>query len=376
MPMLTADGCQERRNRLIKEMNTDLIIITNPRNLYYYAGFLAPFPSLAEWGPAFLVIDVKNGDNALICHNFATDAAERSYAEISNIWNWHNATRNCGAEIYSKGAEILGSFIHSTSKSTSIGIERGFFPLIADIGSIEFTDITPYISSQRRQKDPDEIACIRYALDAALAGHEAARREMRPGMTELDLFILMNAAMTKKAGFPVKMIGDIISGPRTLEISGCPTNRIIEKNDTIILDLNPVVGAYRADYTATIVLNPNPDKKVKDLEMALHTAIEVGEKLLWPGKKGREIHHAVKCCLDGMGFEKGFVHHAGHGLGLGHPEPPYFVSESDEELVVGDVVTLEPGLYAPGCSGRIEHVYLITADGPERLTHHDTKFRL
>ena len=56
---------------------------------------------------------------------------------------------------------------------------------------------------------------------------------------------------------------------------------------------------------------------------------------------------------------------------MGHPEPPYFVSESDEELVVGDVVTLEPGMYAPGCSGRIEHVYLITADGPEQMTHHD-----
>jgi Xaa-Pro aminopeptidase len=66
-----------------------------------------------------------------------------------------------------------------------------------------------------------------------------------------------------------------------------------------------------------------------------------------------------------------FPHHAGHGLGLGHPEAPAFVPESDEALSEGEVVTLEPGAYAEGVGGvRIEHNYLITRDGFERLTNH------
>ena len=80
--------------------------------------------------------------------------------------------------------------------------------------------------------------------------------------------------------------------------------------------------------------------------------------------------------MDQYGFGDGFPHHAGHGLGLGHPEAPFFVPQSDEELMVGDVVTLEPGCYGPDCSGRIEHVFWITENGPEQLTRHDTRFTL
>ena len=66
-----------------------------------------------------------------------------------------------------------------------------------------------------------------------------------------------------------------------------------------------------------------------------------------------------------------FPHHAGHGLGLTHPEAPYLRPPRQRDLVAGDVVTLEPGLYVEGVGGiRIEHNYLITATGYERLSNH------
>ena len=69
-------------------------------------------------------------------------------------------------------------------------------------------------------------------------------------------------------------------------------------------------------------------------------------------------------------MDEHFPSHSGHGLGLGHPEPPYLVPESTETLQSGDVVALEPGLYVPGVGGmRFERNYLIT-DGHETLTRH------
>ena len=66
-----------------------------------------------------------------------------------------------------------------------------------------------------------------------------------------------------------------------------------------------------------------------------------------------------------------FPHHAGHGLGLTHPEAPYLVRHADETLLAGDVVTLEPGLYVAGVGGiRIEHNYLVTDRGDQRLSNH------
>jgi Xaa-Pro aminopeptidase len=83
------------------------------------------------------------------------------------------------------------------------------------------------------------------------------------------------------------------------------------------------------------------------------------------------VYEAVRGVFDKAGVAEYFPHHAGHGLGLTHPEAPFFVRQATETLMAGDVVTLEPGLYIPGMGGiRIEHNYLVTEPGYERLSNH------
>ncbi len=376
IPALTSDGCQERLSSLVESVDVDLIILANPRNLYYYAGFLAPFPSLSEWGPVFLVVETRSRSSLLICHNFAAGVADRCYADRKEIWTWYDGKASAGGDIFTLGSRVLEQHIDFRPGSPRIGVEPGFFPCLSALTDTEFVDISSLIAAQQRSKYGDEIDCIRYALESTLAGHEAARSDIRAGMSELELFSLIEAAITRKAGMPIKLIGDLISGPRTLDISGGPTERIIESGDTVILDLSPVVGGYRADYTATIVLDEKPSARLLALQKTLHAAVKAGRERLRPGVRAREVYRAVKGCMDDMGFGESFTSHAGHGLGLGHPEAPFFVPQSDEELVVGDVVTLEPGCYLPGCAGRIEHVFLVTDDGPEPLSRHNTKFTL
>ena len=85
----------------------------------------------------------------------------------------------------------------------------------------------------------------------------------------------------------------------------------------------------------------------------------------------RQVYDAVRGIFASENLADAFPHHAGHGLGLEHPEAPFIVRNSSETLVAGDVVTLEPGLYVDGIGGfRIEHNYLITAKGYDRLSNH------
>jgi Xaa-Pro aminopeptidase len=85
------------------------------------------------------------------------------------------------------------------------------------------------------------------------------------------------------------------------------------------------------------------------------------------------VHAAVRDKLAERHLAEYFPHHAGHGVGLGHPEAPFIVPESSETLAAGDVVTLEPGVYLPGTAGmRYERNYLITETGYENLSDHPT----
>jgi Xaa-Pro aminopeptidase len=103
-------------------------------------------------------------------------------------------------------------------------------------------------------------------------------------------------------------------------------------------------------------------------------ALRVGEGLLKPGTAARDVDTAVRGHFAALGLDQHFTSHSGHGLGLGHPEPPYFVPESTDNLLAGDVVALEPGLYIEGLGGmRFERNYVITPGGFETLANHELR---
>ena len=137
-----------------------------------------------------------------------------------------------------------------------------------------------------------------------------------------------------------------------------------------------IVSGYRGDFTNTFAVGGGPTKDQNELFEACVGALHAGEAALKPGTAACDVDAAVRGSFHSLGLDQYFPTHSGHGLGLGHPEPPYFVPESSDTLQVGDVVALEPGLYVEGKGGmRYERNYLVTANGFETLSNHEIRIR-
>ena len=199
-------------------------------------------------------------------------------------------------------------------------------------------------------KDPDELALIRRSVRAGEAAHAAALAEVEPGMTELDVFLLVQAAADAGLGEQVPIYGDFVSGPRcATERGGPPGHRVIERGDLFLLDFSVIVHGYRADFTNTFVVGDEPTPRQNELLRDLHGGpARPASRCFARECRQRRSTPRSAAISPRTGSTAYFPSHSGHGLGLGHPEPPYLVPESTDTLQAHDVVALEPGLYVPG----------------------------
>jgi len=369
MLKLTAEGCRIRRERLLEKVSADLLIISNPYHIQYLTGFFVTPLVCAHHAPVFLLIETQTGKTTLLVQNMLSGHAASGYIDNIEPYKWYTANSRAGLPIYAKALHDLNQHLEKLTFS-STGIEIGSLPFGAKVKDV--SDLTTTLLEMRRHKDPDEIDLIRSAILAIEAGHKAIRKAIKPGLTEIQVYNIMMSAITEAVGHPIVPMGDFVAGLRAHYGGGPPTDNVLEEGDLIILDIYPIINGYKGDFTTTLAVSRELNARQEKLQKALLDALAAGEAMLRPGVKARDIHGAIKDELRTEGFADGFDHHAGHGLGLSHPEAPYFVPHSDEILREGDVITLEPGTYSltEGYGARVENNYLITEYGYEQLSHH------
>ncbi|MBS0264431.1 MAG: aminopeptidase P family protein [Planctomycetes bacterium] len=379
--MLTEQGCRARRERLWKLAPAELewIVITDPRHLIYFAAFApSPFVFNTQGAGGSLILG-RDGSAILVADNVQEPYADAAFVTERVLPVWYRCVEAAGSRLELLAHETLKRLLDCPGNA--IGYEAPTCPaaladgIRASRAGVQLVNIEPLIHQLRRAKDPDEVALIRRALIAATAGLRAAMHEVRPGLTELDVYRLVQRAAGEAAGRQVLIYGDFVSGARCDTGGGVPSGRTIQAGELVLLDFSAVIDGYRGDFCNTFVCHGQPSAKQREMFEACAAAMTAGEQQLRPGVPAKQVFAAVRHELETRGYAKYFPHHAGHGIGLGHPEAPFFVPESSETVVVGDVVTLEPGLYIPDVGGmRFERDYLITATGFESLSDHPIGF--
>ena len=369
--MLTSNGCALRRKRLWDALPDDCetLILGDPASLIGLANFMVS-PFVFRSCDALAVLILKRDKAILVTDSMAKTFAENAFVDEIVAPTWYDgkhAAPHRRTLLVKSALDALGKL-----PGTRFGVELGSVPAgIVHQGS-SVTAIDDTVRMLRRAKDADELALIRKSIIAGEAGHAAALTGIHPGMTELDAYLVVEKAATEAAGHQVAVYGDFVSGHRVETLrGGPPTLREIEAGDLFLLDYSVVVHGYRGDFTNTFVVGGKPAEGQKRLFHACLEAMEAGEMVLKAGVAAAEVDRAVRGSVGSNGLLDAYPSHTGHGLGLSHPEPPYFVPESDETVVAGDVVAIEPGLFIEGVGGmRFERNYLVTNEGFETLTHH------
>jgi Xaa-Pro aminopeptidase len=222
----------------------------------------------------------------------------------------------------------------------------------------------------RRVKDAGELARMARAAEIADAALVAVAPTLAGRPTEADVRDELEHTMRRLGADGPSYDTIVASGPDNAARPHHNTGRrTIVEGDTVIIDVGALVDGYHSDMTRTFIVG-EPTAEQAEVYELVRTAQQAGLDAVVAGARTRDVDAACRDLFAGAGYADWFIHGTGHGVGLDIHEDPFSNEVSDAALVVGDVVTVEPGLYRGGFGGvRIEDLVTVTADGCRRLTH-------
>jgi Xaa-Pro dipeptidase len=227
-------------------------------------------------------------------------------------------------------------------------------------------DLSEELVALRRAKDPDELAVIQFDVQLSEAAYAAARDTIRPGVSEVDVHLAMTRAVNELSGTAAPFGGDFMAGAGGGETGGPPSNHVLQDGESFVIDFWPWLGGYFSDMCRTFPVG-KPSAALKAAIRHTIDCLEFTESFVQPGVPAADVDATIRGFLrrkPELGGD-GFRHISGHGLGVTPHEAPWIITESADVFQVGDVITLEPGLYAPALIGgaRTEDSYLVTEQG-------------
>ncbi len=233
---------------------------------------------------------------------------------------------------------------------------------------LQTTHADEIIAQIRMVKDAAEIAAMTKAVAVAETALQALLPQIKVGQTEKQVAALLTRLLLE-GGADTIAFGPIVSaGPNSASPHATPTERPLQYGDLLVIDWGVYVDGYPSDITRTFAIG-EIDAELAHIHQVVRAANAAGKAAARPGATGQDVDRAARAVIEAAGYGAYFIHRTGHGLGLMVHEPPNMVEGNTEPLQVGNVFTVEPGIYLPDRGGvRIEDNLVITAEGNHSLT--------
>jgi len=340
-------GRGERLERLVAERELDRTLVTELTNVRYLTGFTG-----------------TNG--ACVCgpdtRVFLTDFryTERAAAEVEG---WETVTVE-GDWLAGVAQHLQGRFGFEDDQMSVRMLEK-LRTKLAD--GVEPVAAGGLVEGLRRVKDEGELEAIaeaakladevwKWSIERGLAGH-----------SERDVARAAEARIRELGGepsFPVI----VAAGPNGALPHAEPGERPIGGGELVVFDMGAQLDGYCSDGTRTYATG-EPGEVARAVYEVVRGAQLDALAAIEAGAGGEAVDAVARKEIEAAGHGKRFGHGLGHGVGLEVHEAPRLSPRSEDVLAVGEVVTVEPGVYLPGEFGvRIEDLVVIAEGGHRNLS--------
>lgn len=234
---------------------------------------------------------------------------------------------------------------------------------------IERVPVARLVEPLRQVKTPAEIA----AIAAAQALADEAFREVVleggiVGKTEQQVALDLEFAMRRRGAEAISFDPIIAAGAHGALPHANPRDVVIPPNELVVVDWGAQLDGYCSDCTRTVATG-EIDEKRREVHEIVRRAQDVALAAIAPGASGKEVDALSRALIADAGYGDYFGHGLGHGVGLEVHETPTLSPRSVNDLAVGHIVTVEPGIYLPGEFGvRVEELVAVTDGAPQILT--------
>lgn len=350
----------DRVRRILQDTGLPAILVTNPANRRYLTGFTAD-DHAADESSGMVLVTPEDATLIVSPTNLPWARAEVDTA-IRVVPFAGSAVATIAELARARDAHRLAVEDGTTTVAT-------WFRLQGELGEgVELVRAADAIDQLRAIKDETERKHLREAArltDAALA---LALEGFAPGITERQGADRVREAL-REVGSDGEAFDTIVAaGPNAAKPHHAPSDRPIQPNEPVIIDMGARVSGYNGDLTRTICLG-TPDAELVRIYNAVLEAQLAGLDAFRAGVSASAPDLATREVFASKGLERHVIHSAGHGLGLRVHEAPSVRSTSQAILEAGNVVTMEPGLYIEGWGGvRIEDVVIVLEDAHENIT--------
>ncbi|MFZ5980825.1 MAG: M24 family metallopeptidase [Candidatus Zixiibacteriota bacterium] len=216
-------------------------------------------------------------------------------------------------------------------------------------------------------KEPEELRAIKKAVAIGDIAFERVLQLIAPGVKERELSAELEYQMMMLGSEKPAFETIVASGYRSAMPHGVASDKKVKKGDFITFDFGATVDGYVSDMTRTVVVGKATSRQKKIYGIVLRAQL-AGIKKVKAGIKAKEVDLTCRQIITKAGYGKNFGHGTGHGIGYFIHLGPRVSFQSEDKLMVNNVITIEPGIYLSGWGGvRIEDDVVVTRSGCQVL---------